>query len=161
MHRGRPGPACLSQDTAPGPCESDGRSQQRPCSGWLLGWEGGSCCFARDPSQAALLTGGDGPHETCRPLRPRSPESSLHTSSLSGPLFPQQPGQGDTSGAGPRAGSLEISDSRFIVTSRGLSPWPQVPRQPAENTPTSPQGKNPQGLQTPPAWVTHSRSLRE
>ena len=27
VHRGRPGPACLSQDTAPGPCDSDGRSQ--------------------------------------------------------------------------------------------------------------------------------------
>lgn len=88
VHRGRPGPACLSQDTAPGPCESDGRSQQRPCSGWLVALGlGGSCCFARDPSQATLLTGGEAPHETCRALRPRSPESSLHTSSSSGPLL--------------------------------------------------------------------------
>lgn len=49
VHRGRPGPACLSQDTAPGPCESDGRSQQRPCSGWLVAWEGVQLLFCQGP----------------------------------------------------------------------------------------------------------------
>lgn len=111
VHRGRPGPACLRhRDTAPGPCGVRWEGQQRPCSlGWLVSaGVGGQLLFWQGPfPQATLLTGGSAMSlQSPKAPVPRSPPC---TQLLVWPAA-QQPGQeGDTSGAGPRAGSPEIS----------------------------------------------------
>lgn len=94
-------------------CEEPAKTPLR----WVVGR--GSCCCARDPlrlPQGLEVVGGES--ATCRPMRPRSSKSSLHTRPLCGPLFSQQPGQVDTSGAGPGGSGPERPDCGCILT-----PW--------------------------------------
>lgn len=59
----------------------------------------------------------------CRPLRPRSPGSSLHTSPWSGPLFPQWPGQSP----GCRSISTLRGAGSLISTAQRAKPLSQLP----------------------------------
>lgn len=59
---------------------------------WTLLWLRRGAASVAPGTLPGCPTGcrGGGHSETCRPVRPRFPEFSLHTSPLSGPWFPQQ-----------------------------------------------------------------------